>query len=362
MKRDWIYLIVAFFASTCIFLGYYYFTKFTQLDIVYKNWDGPSYVLAAMSLYDPSVAYQNNFIHSGDIHPDWTWLPAHFPLVPLLIRAFSFIGYFPAMLVVSLIFTLGVYLAFYELVSALKITRHPLALTFPLIFLPPRWFIASHTGGSETAFLFFVLLFLLFFHRREHGKAALFVSLAQLARPQGVFLGLGLLIIALADWFKSRDLRDLRPYLPYLALPLTILGVFGFYYLRTGNFFAFFESIKLTHNLQLIPFRTFNFPSPNIETFWQEVNAYDYVIYFTACLMMFRKHLWRFGVISLVYFVPLIFLQHSDISRYAIPLIPFAFIAFSQLIEKREFTLATFLMSPAVMLYAINFMDHNHGS
>ena len=60
-------------------------------------------------------------------------------------------------------------------------------------------------------------------------------------------------------------------------------------------------------------------------------------------------------------FYPLIFLAHSDISRYAVPLLPFAFIAFSEIIERREFNLAVLLMSPAVMLYAINFMDHNHG-
>lgn len=362
IKKDWMAIIASFVMTCTIFFGYYYATKGTKLNIVYKNWDGPSYVLAAISLYKPEVAYYHNFINSGDIHPDWTWLPAHFPLYPLLIRAFSFLGYFQAMLLISITFTVLTYIAFYELISSLKITKHPLALTLPLIFLSPRWFTVSHVGGSESMFLFFVILFLLFLSRKNHGKAALFIGLAQLARPQAAFFGVGLACIALIELLQTRDLKKIiKTYYVYLTIPLSVLLVFSFYRLQTGDFFAFFSAISLTKNLQALPFRTFSFPAANIETFWQEVNAYDYLLYGAACLLMFRKKLWQYGVLSLIYFIPLIFLQHSDISRYAIPLLPFAFIAYSEIIEKREFSLAVLLMSPAVMLYAINFMDFNHG-
>lgn len=362
IKKDWLYLILAFLISCGVFYGYYFAAKETKLDIVYKNWDGPSYVLTAISLYRPSVAYSNNYINSPDIHPDWTWLPAHFPLYPLSIRLFSFMGYFQAMLFVGVTFTLLTYLAFYELVTALKITKHPLALTLPLILLSPRWFIVSHIGGSESMFLFFLIMFMLYFFRRRHLASAVFLALAQATRPHAIFILFGLAIVALAELWQTRDLNAiLRTYFPYLMVPLTVLAVFSFYYFQTGNFWAFFEATALTRNLQAIPFKTFSFPSANIETFWQEVNAYDYVLYFAASLLLFGKKLWRFGIIGLAYFIPLIFLQHSDISRYAIPLLPFAFIAFSEIIEKRAFTWATILMSPAIYLYAINFMDHNHG-
>lgn len=362
IKRDWLYIILAFFISSSVFFGYYYLTKSTKMDIVYKNWDGPSYVLAAISMYDPSVAFKNNFINSGDIHPDWTWLPAHFPLYALAIRAFSFLGYFQAMLFISVGFTLLCYLAFYELVRMLKITSHPLAVTLPLIFLSPRWFTVSHVGGSESMFLFFVIIFLQYLSKKDHLRSALYLSIAQLVRPQAAFFGIGMAFVALVELWQTKNLKKIITiYYPYLGIPLSVLLVFTFFKIQTGNFFAFFSAINLTKNLQAIPFRTFSFPASNIETFWQEVNAYDYVIYLGACLLMFRKKLWQYGVLGLTYFVPLIFLQHSDISRYAIPLIPFAYIAYSEIIEKKEFTWATFLMSPAIMLYAINFMDHNHG-
>lgn len=367
VHKDHLKIILAFTLSSLLFLGYYFFTKETKLDIVYKNWDGPSYVLVAMSLYNPELAYQNNFIHSADIHPDSNWLPAHFPLYPLLIRLLTLsdvlgIGYFPAMLLVSLSFTLATYLAFFALIKALHITKHPLLLTLSLIFLSPRWFILSHTGSSESMFLFFLIMFLLFLFKKQHFSAAVFLALAQLTRPHAVFFVLGVGIIALVELVRSRDLKQIiHAYSPYLLAPLAVLAVFGFYKLQTGNFWAFFDAISLTNNLQAIPFKTFSFPSANIETFWQEVNAYDYVLYLSACFLMFRRRLWQYGVLSLAYFIPLIFLAHSDISRYTVPLLPFAFIAYSEIIEKREFNLAVLLMSPAVMLYAINFMDHNHG-
>ncbi len=360
--KDKLIITTTFLVFSLVFFGYYLVTKHTKLDIVYKNWDGPSYVLTAISLYDPQVAYANNFIQSGDIRPDWTWLPAHFPAYPLAIRAFSFIGYFPSMIMVSVIFALLSYLAFYHLARELKITKYPLLLTLPMIFLPPRWFIVSHTGGSETMFMFFILMFLQYLVKKNHNVAAIFLALAQLTRPHAVFFGLGVAIIALVELVKSKNTREIvSSYSAYLLAPLSVFLVFCFYKLQTGNFWAFFEAISLTKNLQAIPFRTFSFPAANIETFWQEINAVNYIVYLGAALTMFRKNLWKFGVLSLAYFVPLIFLQHSDISRYALPLIPFAFIAYSEIIEKREFTLATILMSPAVMLYAINFMDHNHG-
>lgn len=361
-RRDWITILIVTFITCLVFYGYYFITKESDLDIVYKNWDGPGYVLAAMSLYSPEIAYKNNFFSSADIHPDWTWLPAHFPLVPFMIRGLSFLGYFPAMLAVGLVFTALSYIALYELVRSLKITKNPLLVTLPFIFLSPRWFVVSHVGSSESAFMFFMLLFLLFFYKKKHTLGALFGALAQFTRPHGVFIFIGVCCVALWELYKEKNLKKTVTYLPYLAMPAVVFAVFAFYKIQTGNFFAFFEAIALTSNLRNLPFLTFTFPNTNLETFWQEVNALDYVIYLAASLALFRKKLWQFGIIAIVYFIPLIFIQHTDISRYAIPLLPFAFIGFSEVIEKKEFTLATLLMSPAVIMYAINFMDHNHGS
>lgn len=363
LKKDWLILLTLFSLFSAIFYGYYLLAKETRLDIVYKNWDGPSYIIAAISLYRPEIAVEHNFIQSADIRPDWTFLPAHFPLFPVAIKLFSSLGYFQSMLYISVVFSFLSLIALYELLVATKVTKYPLLVSIPFILLSPRWFAVSHVGNSESMFMFFSIMMLIFLHKREHLKSAVFASLAVATRPWGVFYGLALLFVATTDLLRTKNLgKVVSTYYPYLLMPLTVLLVFVFYKLQTGNFLAFFEAIALTRNLQSIPFNSFRFPAPNIETFWQEVNAYDYILYLGGILMLFRKNLKVIGVLGLFYFIPLIFLSHSDISRYAIPLLPFVYLGYSEIIEKKEFTLATLLMSPAVILYAINFLDHNHGA
>lgn len=358
MKKDLLIIAIVFVFISSIF---FFFSKFTRggTDNIYLAWDGPSYVIAAKSLYVPSVAVANNSIQSLDIREDFTFLPAHFPLFPLLIRTFSFIGYNRAAMIISLVFSLATLYAFYFLAKELKL-KNPLLLTLPMIMLPPRWFIISHTASTEPLFIFFVLLSFLYYFRRSSWLSAGFASLALLARPQGTLLGLAFLFIAVVELFKSRDLQAvLRRFSPYLLIPLTLLGIFTFYEHQTGDFWAFFSAISIFHHLNLTLFPTFNSGAPNIETFWQEVNAVYYLVYLAAIIELFRSYKWQLGILGVMFYLPLIVLQHSDISRYALPLMPLAFIAFSEVISKKSVTWATFLSVPAIFLYTANFILNN---
>lgn len=360
--RDRLVLISLFTIVSAVFYGYYYFFGSGRLNTVYKNWDGPSYVITALSLYDPVIASSNNIIQSKDITPDWTFLPAHFPLYPLLIRLLSPLGYFQAMIFLSVLASLLSLLALYELFRRHRLTKYPLLAAIPFIFLTPRWFVVSHVGGSEPLFLFFLILFLNLLLKGRHGSAAVMAAFAQLTRPQGALIGVAMLAICLYELVKTRDLTKIvRTYYPYLLIPAALLGVFTFYYFRTGDFLAFFSSISIFRHTSLLPFSTFSFPSDNVETFWQEVNAWDYFLYLTAVIILLKSRLWQLGVIGLTFYLPLIFLRHSDISRYALPILPLVFIAYRDLIARREFTLATLLASPAIFRYAVNFMEFNHG-
>ena len=296
------------------------------------------------------------------MRPNWSWLPAEFPLYPLAIRAFAFVGYFKAMLWLSVLGALVAVIAFYELVRSLHLTRHPLLLTIPFMLIPPRWFIVSHVGTAETWFMAFLILFLLWWNQGRVWHAAAAAALAQAAHPRGALLMIVLAIAVLVE--IARDPKGwwsiVRRYLPFLSVPLTLLAVFTFYLIQTGDFFAFFSAIQLFQSTTWLPFQTFTYPNTNIETFWQEANALYYVLYLAAPLMLLKTKYWRLAVYGLVYFVPLIFLRHSDISRYALPIVPIFFIAFRDIFERKEFTLAALLMSPAVIMYAINFMSFNH--
>lgn len=358
MKKD-LFIIALIF--TLISSVYFVFSKYTKggTDNIYLAWDGPSYIIAAKSLYVPSIAVANNSIQSKDIRPDFTFLPAHFPMYPLLIRTFSFIGYAQAALGISLAFSLFTLIAFYYLARELKIGS-PLLLTLPMLALPPRWFIISHTGSSEPLFICFVIISFIYYFRRSPWLSAIAASLALLARPQGSLVGLAYMFIALVELVKTHDLRSvLRRYAPYLLIPVTLLGIFSFYKVQTGDFWAFFSAISIFHHFQLSLFPTFNFGAPNIETFWQETNAIYYTVYLAAIIELFHSKRWQLGVLGVMFYAPLIFLQHSDISRYAIPLMPLAFIAFAPLISKKSFTWATLLSLPAIFLYTANFILNN---
>ena len=358
MKKDLLILTLFFTIISAIF---FLFAKTTRggMDSVYKAWDGPSYVIAAQSLYVPSEAVKFNSIQSPDIRLDFTFLPAHFPLYPLLVRSFSFIGYYQSMLMISLFFSLATLTVFYLLARQLKLP-HPLLLTLPMILLPPRWFIISHTGSSEPMFFFFVLASLLFYFRRSPWLSAISGSLALITRPQGALLGLAYLFIASIDLYHSKDLRLIfRRYSPYLLIPLSLLLVFTYYQRQTGDFWAFFSAISIFHHFKLALFPTFNFGALNIETFWQEANAIYYFLYLAAIIKLFFLKHWQLGILGIIFYLPLLFLQHEDISRYALPLMPLAFIAFSKVISTRSFNLAALLSAPAIFLYVTNFILYN---
>lgn len=359
--RDRLIITALFTLFTVLLYGAFYF-KEHNLVTVYKNWDGPGYVTAAISLYRPEIAFQHNIIGSADIRPHWTWLPAEFPLYPLAIRTFSFLGYFQAMLGLSLLGSLAAMLAFYELASTVCHKPYALRLSILFMLIPPRWFIVSHVGTAESWFLAFLILFLLWWQEGKIWWAAGAATLAQASHPRGALLMVVLASVCIVEMLRQHSFAPVRRYLPFLLVPATLLSVFTLYKVQTGDFFAFFSAIKLFQSTTWLPFQTFTYPNTNIETFWQEANALYYVLYLAAPLMFLKTKYWRFGVYGLVYFLPLIFLRHSDVSRYALPLAPILLLAFRDVFSRRAVTWAALFMSPAVIMYALNFMAWNHAA
>lgn len=359
MKKDLLIIVLTFLLVS---LSFFIFAKYSRagMESVYKSWDGPSYVIAAESLYVPSVAVNYNTIQSSAIRSDFTFLPAHFPLYPLLIRGFSFLGYYQAMLLISLFFSLAFIVAFYFLARQLGLIN-PLFLTLPLIVIPPRWFIIAHTGSSEPLFLFLVVTSLIFYFRKSPWLSAFMASFAMLSRPQGALLGLGYLLIGLIHLFRIKDLKlIIKLYAPYLLIPLTLGLIFIFYLHQTGDFWAFFKAISIFHHFRFSLFPTFNYGAENIETFWQETNVIYYFLYLLAIFdLIFRSKKWQLGIMGIVFYLPLIFLQHTDISRYSLPLMPLAFIALAPFIQHKTFTWASFALLPATFLYTANFILNN---
>ena len=59
---------------------------------------------------------------------------------------------------------------------------------------------------------------------------------------------------------------------------------------------------------------------------------------------------------GLIFFIALILVQHRDISRYALPLLPIALITFEKFFTSKKFLIVLIVLIPAIYAYAWNFM------
>lgn len=352
-------ILVTFLSSALIWLAFYKnipqklgFPQ-TSLETVFANYDGPNYMVIAKCGYDKDCIAQN-----FSLPLPLEYYPAHLPGFPLLIKYFNLYVSTPkAMLLAtlfgSLLFTLSSYY-FYKLFFKEK-TAFCLALLS--IFFPARLFVLRLVGAPETWFLSFILLSLIFFKRKNFWLSAIFAVLAQLLKSPGILLFGAYFAVALFDYLKTKKLNT--NYLIYLLVPLSALGIFYYYYLQTGDFLAYFHSGDNFH-LTPFPYQVFVSTRSWINTIWLE----DVIYIFALAFLALRK-LWKKFKLDIVFIFPLIFtlatvlVAHRDISRYIAPVYPFVFLAFGKKIAKPKIRLIFFLLIPAVILYAINFIIGN---
>ncbi|HYB54309.1 MAG TPA: glycosyltransferase 87 family protein, partial [Thermoanaerobaculia bacterium] len=214
-----------------------------NMNPVYRFWDGPNYLTVARTLYDirpdnPLLAY----IYRP------TYFLTHLPLYPLAIRFFSFLGYEPAMLVVSVAATAVAALLFFRLSRDVWKLPAPMFMTLVMLYLPPRWLVYRSTGATEGLYLALALASILCFERGRFGQASAWAGLATLTRITGlVFLPAYAVVLIL-----KRQKRSLA----WLALiPSGLLAYFLFCAVRFGDFFAYFRP----HGEKLAVFFPFGF-------------------------------------------------------------------------------------------------------
>jgi hypothetical protein len=99
--------------------------------------------------------------------------------------------------------------------------------------LPPMEMLVG-IQGSEPLFLLFVLLSYYFMIQDRHLASAFLLGLSTLVRLPGCFIAFGAFIYLLSK-------RDLRAFL-YVFSPVVLVCVFFYYYLISGDFFAFFHA------------------------------------------------------------------------------------------------------------------------
>lgn len=350
-----------------------HFQNFFGLDFsagfntIYRNFDGLEYIVIAKSLYIPSLI-------AGIPQPNTPfYFASHFPLYPLFILLFSgVLGFLKSMLFVTLSFTVLSSWMFYFLVKKFSLTNHPLFLSFVFLVLPGRWVIVHSVGSPEPLFIFFLLAcfyFLLGFEKERKSLdiwlAALCAVFAQLTRPPGILLFIALMLYVHWRYFLyEKDLRFWErfkihhKYYPFLLIPIALMGIFYWYFLNYGDFFAYFHSGDNIH-LTLPIYQIFNKHQFWVGDIWLEDVLYIFILGFSAGVLLLKKKLFPFAFFVLTFLGFSTLVAHRDISRYTLPIVPFVLIAYEKFLTSKEFKIVLAIIGLGIYLYSQNFIINN---
>ncbi|KKQ38145.1 MAG: hypothetical protein US54_C0017G0011 [Candidatus Roizmanbacteria bacterium GW2011_GWA2_37_7] len=333
-------------------LAYFGFSKTGGMNIIYQNYDGLYYVIPAMTGYVPKAIEALRFEFSLPLE----YYAAHLPLYPFFIALLApFVGsYLVSMIGVNLIFSILLALFFYFFIKNLNLTKHPLFLTVILLFLP-RFFVIRSVGAPEPLFLLLVLGSLFFFEKKRYLLAGILGACSVMTKIPGILLfgAYGLVFLERLIKGKSFNLR----WLWIGLIPVGLLAVFGLYQMQYNDFFAFFHTGGVVPILY--PFSVFNDAGRWVQTVWLEEIVLYFFIYLFAIFMLKDSKYRSLFYFPLLFFIASTFVQHRDLSRYLLPMWPFACIAFEQTLTSQKFRFVFYLLLPAIYLYAWNFLLGN---
>ncbi|MFH1601731.1 MAG: hypothetical protein ABIB61_02120 [Candidatus Shapirobacteria bacterium] len=328
-----------------------------QMTRVFANYDGPNYLIIA------KCGYNFDCIGTTFSQPlPLEYYPAHFPGYPLLIKFFDlFLPGWWAMLAVNFFATAGFLTIFYYLLKDLKVRGRTL-LTILALFLPARMVILRTVGAPETLFISLLLASVYFFRNKKYLFSGLFLAFAQITKSPAILLFAAYAItIFIRDTKKEKkpQIDTIIKYWPLLLGPLSILVLFSFFKIQTGNFWAYFLSGDNFH-LVFPPYQIFISSRSWLGDIWLEDVIYLYFLGAIAISLLYQKFKKDIVVIfPTIFFLATLFVAHRDLSRYSSPLYPFFLIAFAPFLNKREFKIIFFLLLPAIYLYTVNFINHN---
>jgi len=327
----------------------------SNFQYIYKHYDGPLYIIPAKTLYEEAKIDipGSGFILSLPLTPKY--FAAHLPLYPIFIRFFAPIfGYLKSMIFVNILATVILANLFYFILKKFKISQNPLLLTTVFLFLP-RFIVVRSVGSSESLFILLILSSLLFFEKNKFLLAGLFGGLATMTKIPGILLFPAYILVLAEKLIREKKFDFKTIYL--LLIPLGLLAVFLLYQKQFNDFFAYFHTGGVVP--MPYPFSVFNSSAKWVGTAWLEEIVIYFFLYIFSVISLVNIKQRSFFYFSLVFLVATTFVQHRDISRYALPLWPFACIALEKLFTSKKFLIALLIILPALYLYAWNFCLQN---
>lgn len=321
---------------------------------IVSNFDGPLYIVAAKTLYNPEDIGKNyQFPLSNEYYS------AHFPLFPILIKTFAPIfGHPYSMLFVTLVSSILALYFFYKHARNFLDEENSLWLTFVFAIFPARWLIVRSVGSPEPFFIASILASTYFFKEKKYWLAGLWGLLAQVTKSPAILLFIAYLLQIIVPHIKNIKNIEIKKYFPLLLIPFGVILVFSFYKYSYDNFWVYFKSGDNMH-LFFPPFQIFNYSAPWVGTFWLEEVIFIYLIGILGIYKLYKEKLSIYFFFAITYFTPLMFVAHRDLLRYALPVIPFLLLGYRDQIIKKEFKFAIIILLLPIYLYSLAFISQN---
>lgn len=333
------------------------------METIVANYDGPLYLVVAKTLYD------NNAIKTSFQFPlKVEYYAAHFPLFPVLIRGFAqIIKTYPySMLLLTVISSFLALFFFNKLIRNYINEIDALWLTFVFSIMPARWLIVRSIGSPEPLFISSIIASLYYYDKKKFLLSAIWGAIATLTKSPGILLFVAFFAATVVPrlktlatskfetWLKSLNLKKYV----LLLIPLSLLGVFYIYKLQFNNFFAYFNSGDNIH-LMFPPFQIFNYSAPWVGTFWLEEIIFIYLFGGMGLMQLIKEKRSTMAWFVGIFFVSILFVSHRDLMRYALPIVPFLFIAFSKYLVTKEFKIVFALLIIPIFLFSLAFISNN---
>lgn len=327
------------------------------MERIVDNFDGLNFLVVAKTGYNPKLiedGYQD--ILSGRKS---LYFSAHYPGLPILIALFDTVVSGPnavllAIVMSNILLAIGLFWFFEWYTNDSKMAMW---LSLFALFVPARMLAVRGVGSNEMLFTFFVLSSLLLHTRGKHWGSALAGSLAVLTRSPGILL-FG--AYALQFLLQSDSItKKLKLYYPYLLTPLSLIGLWIYYGVTFGSFWAYF---KVGGNINLYyPFAVFASNMPWVGDIWTEDIIYLTIFMVIGIYLYIRKKGWGgISLFALLYAVFTLCVAHRDLARYSLPLAPIMIAGWSEIVPPKLGKWIGCILLIPVFLYSWQFVLANY--
>jgi len=327
------------------------------VQVLWSNFDGPNYLIIAKTFYDKTLIGKT---FSNPLPLEY--YPAHWPLYPAMIALVDI--FLPGPWAMMLVSTLGLVVFYWVLVKFLETfgasKKQALWIGLASLILPARWLALRSVGSPEPWFLAFVLLSLISYKNKKYLPAGIWGVLAQATKSPGILLfgAYGIYELIKLINKKTKFKTVFFNLLKTSIIPLTVVAVFYFYYLRTGNFWAYLSSGDNFH-LFFPPFSIFSKGQTWVGDFWLEDIIWIWLVYGLGILKLWKSDKKLLAIFAGLFFSTTLFVSHRDIARYIIPIMPMILLGWKKEISKPYFKWIILLLLIPVLLFSWNFILNN---